>query len=169
MIKFIQNYQIYEEVTLKIAEAKKYLWIGSANAKDLRVEKVGQKKAVPFLQIIADLLRKGVSVRMIYAKPTSYFLNSLKEIPGLDGLEIMECSRIHFKSVIIDGIYAYTGSANLTGAGMGMKGPHKRNHEAGIITDDPSLLNPIMNQFDDLWMLRPCDECRYRSDCSTVG
>ena len=41
---------------------------------------------------------------------------------------------VHFKLIIIDSTIAYVGSANLTGAGMGMKSPKKRNFEAGILT-----------------------------------
>lgn len=167
MIEFIQNEEIYEKVTLKVSEAKKFLWIGTANAKDLRVKKEGSKKAIPFLEIISYLLRDGVSVRIIYSQATSFFLESLKEIPNLNDLELMNCSRVHFKSVIIDGKFAYMGSANLTGAGMGMKSSKKRNHEGGIITNEEKLLNPIMNQFDDLWMLGPCDDCHYKDDCPT--
>ena len=39
------------------------------------------------------------------------------------------------------------GSANLTGAGMGMKSPRKRNFEAGILTDDPEMVEAaiVMN------------------------
>ena len=47
---------------------------------------------------------------------------------------------VHFKLIIIDSTIAYVGSANLTGAGMGMKSPKKRNFEAGILTDDPEML-----------------------------
>ena len=35
---------------------------------------------------------------------------------------------------------AYIGSANLTGAGIEMKGSGTRNFEAGILTDDPELV-----------------------------
>ncbi len=37
--------------------------------------------------------------------------------------------------MIFDWREAYVGSANLTGAGIGMKGENKRNFEAGILTD----------------------------------
>lgn len=32
------------------------------------------------------------------------------------------CPRVHFKSVIVDGRFVFSGSANLTDAGMGAKG-----------------------------------------------
>jgi phosphatidylserine/phosphatidylglycerophosphate/cardiolipin synthase-like enzyme len=45
-----------------------------------------------------------------------------------DGMERVLCPRVHFKLIIIDSTIAYVGSANLTGAGMEMKSPRKRNY-----------------------------------------
>ena len=42
-----------------------------------------------------------------------------------DGMERVLCPRVHFKLIIIDSSVAYVDSANLTGAGMGMKSPRK--------------------------------------------
>jgi phosphatidylserine/phosphatidylglycerophosphate/cardiolipin synthase-like enzyme len=50
-------------------------------------------------------------------------------------MERILCPRVHLKSLIIDGRFAYVGSANLTGAGMGAKSDRRRNFESGIITD----------------------------------
>jgi len=49
-------------------------------------------------------------------------------------IERVLCPRVHFKMMIFDFEAAYVGSANLTGAGIGMKGSNKRNFEAGILT-----------------------------------
>jgi phosphatidylserine/phosphatidylglycerophosphate/cardiolipin synthase-like enzyme len=62
------------------------------------------------------------------------------------------CPRVHFKLIIIDSTIAYVGSANLTGAGMGMKSLRKRNFEAGILTDDPEMLDAAIEQFDNVWI-----------------
>ena len=45
---------------------KHMLWIGTDDIKDLYVELGNEKK--PFLALIAQLIRKGVSVRLIHAK-----------------------------------------------------------------------------------------------------
>ena len=45
---------------------------------------------------------------------------------------------------MVDGVKAYFGSANLTGAGMGAKSKKKRNFENGILTDDPALVEPLV-------------------------
>lgn len=63
-------------------------------------------------------------------------------------MERQLCPRVHFKHIIVDGKIAYTGSANLTGAGLGIKGSHTRNFESGIVTTDPELVEQIMKQFD---------------------
>ena len=45
---------------------KKSLWIGTADIKDLYV-KAGNKTK-PFLGVLADRLKRGVEIRLIYAK-----------------------------------------------------------------------------------------------------
>jgi phosphatidylserine/phosphatidylglycerophosphate/cardiolipin synthase-like enzyme len=65
----------------------------------------------------------------------------------LNGSNLFErilCPRIHTKAVVIDGNQAFIGSANLTGAGLGAKGRHKHNFEAGMLTGDPSHLRELM-------------------------
>lgn len=57
----------------------------------------------------------------------------------------------HFKIIIFDLKIAHIGSANLTGAGIGMKSTCNRNFEAGILTDDPALVEAAIGQFDSVW------------------
>jgi phosphatidylserine/phosphatidylglycerophosphate/cardiolipin synthase-like enzyme len=71
----------------------------------------------------------------------------------------------HFKIIIFDHTLAYIGSANLTGAGIGMKSSKTRNFEAGILTDDPTLVESAMNQFDAVWAGFKCKGCRRRQFC----
>ncbi len=70
------------------------------------------------------------------------------------------------KCVIVDGRIAYTGSANLTGAGMGAKSTGRRNFESGILTTDPALIEPITAQFDALWMGKHCRACKRKEYCA---
>ena len=67
----------------------------------------------------------------------------------------MLCPRVHFKCIIVDGVKAYFGSANLTGAGMGAKSEKKRNFENGVLTDNPVLVEPLVEQFDSVWRNAP--------------
>ncbi len=168
--RFITDGEVYREILLaEVPLARQFLWIGTADLKDLHVAK--GKRMVPFLEILSDLLEAGVAVRLIHAKePGPAFREDFDRYPVLiEGLERMLCPRAHFKTVVVDGRLAYSGSANLTGAGMGAKGPHRRNFEGGIITTDPALVGPIMEQFDNLWIGQHCDKCRRKEYCTEHG
>ena len=72
---------------------------------------------------------------------------------------------MHFKSVVVDGVFAYMGSANLPGAGMGAKSIGKRNFESGITTNDAGLIRHIMDQFDFVWIGKGCETCKRVQFC----
>ena len=61
---------------------------------------------------------------------------------------------------------AYIGSANLTGAGIGMKSAANRNFEAGILTNDPRLVAVAAEQFDGVWRGDFCAKCGRKEFCS---
>ena len=124
-IKYIADESHYKEVLSLVGKAKRTVWIGTADIKDLYVDDK------PFLVLIASLLKKSVEVRLIHAKePGTAWREDHEKHPILyDGMERVLCPRVHFKLIIIDSTIAYVGSANLTGAGMGMKSPRKRNKE----------------------------------------
>lgn len=77
----------------------------------------------------------------------------------------MLCPRVHFKIMVFDQKLAYIGSANLTGAGIGMKSDRKRNFEAGILTSDPALVDAAAEQFDRVWMGAHCKTCGRKEYC----
>ena len=146
-------------------KAKKSLWIGTADIKDLYV--LQGKTEKPFLGVLAELLGKGVEVRLIHAKePGPNFRADFDRYPRLSRLlERVMCPRVHFKIIVIDQKICYVGSANLTGAGMGMKGANTRNFETGILTDEPELVRQAMQQFDEVWMGLHCSKCLRRKYC----
>ena len=164
MLIYISNSSHYKEVLSRVSSVKHLLWIGTADIKDLYVE-VGKK---PFLALIAQLIRRGVEVRLIHAKePGPNFREDFDKYPVLYGrLERVLCPRVHFKMLVFDGKEVYVGSANLTGAGIGMKAETTRNFEAGILTDDPEIVEKAMNQFDEVWMGKHCKTCKRREYCS---
>jgi phosphatidylserine/phosphatidylglycerophosphate/cardiolipin synthase-like enzyme len=82
-----------------------------------------------------------------------------------DSMERQLCPRVHFKHIIIDGRFAYSGSANLTGAGLGIKSQDKRNFEAGFVTTDPAIVGAIMKQFDEVWRGKYCKSCGRKDFC----
>ncbi len=165
MTTFISNSDHYKEVLSRVKAVKHTLWIGTADIKDLYVE-MG-KETKPFLALIAQLIRKGVEVRLIHAKePGPNFREDFDKYPVLyDRLERVLCPRVHFKMQVFDCKEVYVGSANLTGAGIGMKTDNKRNFEAGILTDDPEIVEQAMNQFDEVWIGKHCKICKRRDFC----
>ena len=167
MVEFITNEQIYTRVLLdRVPQAEEFLWIATADIKDLYVDK-GSKR-VPFLEILSDLVINNVQIRLIHARePGPLFREDFDRYPNLiEGVERILCPRVHFKSIVVDGIFAFTGSANLTGSGMGAKGPNKRNFENGIITTDPQLVQQIMEQFDAVWIGSFCGDCKRKEFCA---
>ena len=161
MLHYISNLSHYTEVLSRVQSVKHMLWIGTADIKDLYVDVANEKK--PFLSLIAQLIRHRVEVRK---EPCPNFREDFDKYPVLyDRLERVLCPRVHFKMLVFDGKEVYIGSANLTGAGIGMKTDNKRNFEAGILTDDPEIVEQAMNQFDEVWMGKFCKTCKRRDFC----
>lgn len=165
MLEYISNTAHYKEVLERIKTVKHTLWIGTADIKDVYVDVDGEVK--PLLGLIAQLIRRGVEVRLIHAKePGQNFRDDFDKFPVLfDRLERVLCPRVHFKILVFDCKEVYVGSANLTGAGLGMKATTTRNFEAGILTDEPQIVEQAMNQFDDVWIGKHCKTCRRKDVC----
>ena len=167
MFEFITDKDVYEKVICgRVSKARKFLWIATSDLKDLHVKK--NSKMVPFLEILSDLVTEHVEIRLLHAKePGPAFRKDFDKYPNLmRGMERILCPRVHLKAVIIDGDFAYTGSANLTGAGMGAKSEHKRNFEAGFITNDAKIVTKIMEQFDNIWRGTHCPKCKRKKYCA---
>ncbi len=164
--KFITNEQLYKQVIEPVAGATSFVWIGTADIKDLHVK--FKNSVYSFLAILDSLASKKVEIRLLHAKdPGPNFRRSFDKYPLLwKSMERQICPRVHFKHIIIDGKLAYSGSANLTGAGLGMKGENTRNFESGFVTTDQSVIDEIMNQFDEVWMGKYCKACRRKIYCS---
>ena len=139
-IHFVSNGQLYKEAIGPVAGATSFVWIGTADIKDLHVHHKGSVKS--FLSILDSLAKKKVAIRLLHAKePGPNFRKSFDKYPLLwKNMERQLCPRVHFKHIVVDGKFAYSGSANLTGAGLGIKGANTRNFEAGFITSDPEII-----------------------------
>ena len=167
MLEFITDRDIYEKVICgRIGKTRKFLWIATSDLKDLHVDKDGGM--VPFLEVLSDLIKRQVEIRLLHAKePGPAFRRDFDKYPNLiTGMERILCPRVHLKAVVIDGGFAYTGSANLTGAGMGAKSEHKRNFESGIITNDEAIVGKVMEQFDNIWRGTHCPPCKRKKFCA---
>lgn len=165
MIQYIADRDHYTHVLQRCAAVKHDLWIGTADLKDLYVGK--GTKVEPFLAVLDRLLKQGVDVHLLHAKePGENFRADFDRYPGLwNRLERRLCPRVHFKIMIFDCATAYIGSANLTGAGIGMKGEGNRNFEAGILTDEPHLVDAAADHFDSVWRGDHCRSCKRKDFC----
>ena len=67
-------------------------------------------------------------------------------------MERILCPRVHFKIIVFDLKTAYVSSANLTGAGLGMKGEKARNFEAGVLSSNKDFVKNAAEQFDSVWI-----------------
>jgi phosphatidylserine/phosphatidylglycerophosphate/cardiolipin synthase-like enzyme len=149
-----------------ICRAKVSIDIMTADFKAMLVPQSGvSSRARSIVEIFRALASRGVEIRLLHAGvPSSAALREMKRaLPR--GLTIRRCPRLHAKAVIIDATRMYLGSANLTGAGLGAKGEHKRNFELGILTESPSLIDSTLEVFNTLWEGRPCASCRRKDVC----
>jgi hypothetical protein len=168
-MKLVLNHETYEVVLRQIVPAAtKWLWLVTADIKDLHVEG-GRKKFVPFLEVLAAKVREGVEVRLVHAKePGPRFRKDFDRFPELIGSDLFNrllCPRMHMKCVIADGRIAYVGSANLTGAGLGAKSDKRRNFEAGFVTEDRKVIAELMAFLDPFYLGDYCVKCGRRDVC----
>ena len=153
-----------------IPSAKKFLWIATADLKDLHVEGGPKGREFrPFVEVLAGLVRDGVAVRLLHAKePGPRFRADFDRCLELRQSDLFErglCPRLHSKIIIVDARVAYVGSANLTGAGLGAKSDRRRNFEAGLLVSDPDAIARLMDEIDSLWLGRFCPSCQRRDVC----
>ncbi len=168
MHELLLNREIYDKVILgRIPNARNHVWIVTADIKDLHIELDG--RFVPFLQLLATLVERGIAVRLIHAKePGPRFREDFDRFEVLIDNDLFErilCPRVHTKAIVIDNREAFIGSANLTGAGMGSKHENKRNFEAGFLFDDDTHVSRIADWIDGLYLGDYCHDCRRREFC----
>jgi phosphatidylserine/phosphatidylglycerophosphate/cardiolipin synthase-like enzyme len=168
----------YERVVRAVLEAKRSVWIATANLKELMVE---DHRAAPgrrrtarararyrsILEVFDELAGRGVELRILHAGPPSRaFRATVGKSPRLGRvLALRACPRVHFKTVIVDGAFVYVGSANWTGAGLGAKGAGRRNFELGFAGADDGLLDRAQEMLDRIWRGGACKGCKVRDLC----
>jgi phosphatidylserine/phosphatidylglycerophosphate/cardiolipin synthase-like enzyme len=157
----------YDEVVQAVRKARVSVWIATANLKDLHVE-VGRRRYGSMLGEIDALAGRGVDLRILHASlPSRPFRDTFDRYPRLHrgGLQLRQCPRVHLKTVIVDGCWLYLGSANWTGAGLGVKAEHKRNFELGWLTEDEHVLDEVQARFERIWNGTECAGCGQREVC----
>lgn len=155
----------YRIVRDGILKARVSLDLMTADFKAMLVPQAGLGRARSIVEVFRGLAARGVEIRLLHAgTPSSAALRELKKsLP--QNLTIRRCPRLHAKAVVIDCRRMYLGSANLTGAGLGAKADGKRNFEMGIWTQSQSMIEGVLDRFNQLWEGRECAGCRRKEVC----
>ncbi|NKC13319.1 MAG: phospholipase [Gammaproteobacteria bacterium] len=149
-----------------LLSAQQWVWIATADLKDMHVQI--DRAFVPILEQFDRMAQRGVRFRIVHSalpsRPFRATLEGFKALTG-GGLELQICPRCHWKLVLVDGRFAYCGSANFTGAGLGAKNIHKRNLELGLVTEDAAWVARLTAIFDRFWIGAHCQACKLRAAC----
>ncbi len=167
-VRLVQDREHQDLVIESVRQARRSVWIATANLKELLVPGRAARRYGSVLDDFDRLAADGVQLRILHASlPSRAFRAAFDARPRLfrGGLQLRQCARVHLKTVVIDGALAYLGSANWTGAGLGAKGEHRRNFELGVLTDDDAMLDAVQGRYDALWRGAQCGRCRLRAQC----
>lgn len=168
MRRLIFDEDIYSEVVEKgMVKAQRSLWIATANVKNMIVQ-VDRHHKGSVIDLFETLVGRGVEVRILHSGvPSGQFIEVIKKSPVVKSplFDMKRCVRTHFKCVLVDSGLIYLGSANMTGAGMGMKSRNKRNFETGIITDEDFIMDEMAEYFNAIWTGARCDSCGRKKEC----
>jgi phosphatidylserine/phosphatidylglycerophosphate/cardiolipin synthase-like enzyme len=163
----LANGALYREVVLRrLCHARESAWIATANVKEMFVDTGSGFRSM--LDVFDELSGRGVELRILHAELPSRpfraaFDRKRKLVRG--GLELKICPRVHFKAVLVDAAWAYLGSANLTGAGLGAKSDRRRNFELGFCTEDFEVIDRVAALFQAVWTGAECGACKLRDAC----
>lgn len=169
-MRLLINEEVYGAVIEQgLKQARHSVWIATANIKNLLlpISDTHVGSSVEFFERLAD---RKISVRLLHSGvPSAPFLKALREreteLAGSPFFEMKRCIRVHLKCVLIDNRSLYVGSANFTGAGLGMKGKSRRNFEVGVMTDDDRIMDRVAGLYEDIWSGRLCARCGRKQQC----
>ena len=170
MIRLLANEEVYGAVIERgLATAKHSVWIATANVKNLLMA-IGDGHARTSLDMFENMASRGVTVRLLHSGvPSGPFLKALREnrtkLAGSLFFKMKRCVRVHMKCVLVDSRLLYVGSANFTGAGLGMKGKTRRNFELGVITDEDEIMDRVADLYEEIWSGRRCIRCGRKDQC----
>jgi len=171
MLRAILNHDHLTGVLAEVLRCCRHrLVIATANVKNLYVPvasspRAARRAARSILDVFDELSGRGVEIHLLHGGvPSGPFLEQIKRaLPA--ALTMRRCPRVHVKALIVDGRFMYLGSANLTGAGLGAKSPRRRNFEAGIWTDDLTLIDPVGDMLEGIWNGDRCPDCGRKDHC----
>lgn len=159
--------ELHQRVILEgMLRAERFVWIATANLKDMHIIRRGRFQ--PVLELLEEMALGGITFRIVHGElPSRPFRQTLERFRTLTSgaLELQICPRSHWKILIVDGLKAYVGSANFTGAGLGAKSEKRRNLELGLWSQDPVFVKEIQRTFDQFWMGEHCRDCGLKRQC----
>jgi phosphatidylserine/phosphatidylglycerophosphate/cardiolipin synthase-like enzyme len=169
MIRVLANENIYQEVIQKgVLNVRHSLWIATANVKDFFLSLGTHTGSI--LEMFEQLCARKVDIRLLHSGvPSSAFLDDLRGRRAHispQSFQMRRCIRVHFKIMLMDNRRAYIGSANFTGAGVGMQSANRRNFELGIITDEDAIMDEVAAFFLNIWEGKACHSCRLKHICA---
>jgi phosphatidylserine/phosphatidylglycerophosphate/cardiolipin synthase-like enzyme len=167
MVRLVLNVDLHQALGEALVSCRHRLFIATADLKDVRLPAVSPRgqRARGIVTVLDELGRGGVEVRVLHGGvPSGPFLEELKRLRTLS-FALRRCPRVHAKAILVDGVKMYLGSANLTGAGLGAKSPRRRNFEAGIWTDELSLIDPLADMLNTVWDGAHCPACDRKEYC----
>lgn len=167
--RFISDREHYDFLIENIRKASCSVHISTANLKRFSIgETEAKASSESFIDILEELVSRGVEIRIMCSSPSSGFLNEMGKHEMLmnnSSFHFKTCMKCHMKLVIIDGQVLYVGSANITAAGMGPRIDSRRNFEAGIITSETNLVKQGIDIFEGAWSKKRCKKCYYKTKC----
>jgi phosphatidylserine/phosphatidylglycerophosphate/cardiolipin synthase-like enzyme len=168
--RLLSGDELYREVILnKLMNARESVRIATANVKEMFVDVgAGDGNYRSIIEVFQSLAQRRVQLRLLHAElPSRPFRKSFDAAAKLveGGLKLKLCPRVHFKTVIVDDAWAYLGSANLTGAGLGAKAADRRNFELGFVTEDFDTIDRTTALFESVWGGAECAACKLRDIC----
>ena len=170
----VTNEDHYQVVIDKICAAKSSIKLMTANFKRFKLKPtdrqgINYNDGTPFIKYLMAKAVQGVSVQIICSRPSPSFTEEWKEYYRQMGkpelFDYKFCERNHAKVVIIDDTICYVGSANVTPAGLGQGIFTPGNFEAGILTEESTIVSSVKELFTKIWNGVYCEGCHRAKDC----
>jgi phosphatidylserine/phosphatidylglycerophosphate/cardiolipin synthase-like enzyme len=153
---YVADEEHYTEVFRRMTEVKHCLKIATGDLKNFNVtiDSNGGEEKLRLCDFFMLLVERGVRVRVVCMKPFGFYLYAKENCPLLLEHPLFELrynGHNHMKVFIFDDECAYIGSANLTSAAIGKRANGNRNHEAGMLVWEPTMIKAPLQHFEKVW------------------
>lgn len=148
--RYIKDAEHEEIIYNNLYSVKQSLHITTANFKNVTIH------GDSLVSILNNMVKRGIKITIICSK---------LQTKEMCDFELIVCPRNHMKLFIFDEKILYIGSANLTPAALNRNYKSKKtnNHEAGILTDAPQILNEALKHFKHIYQVDDCRTCKIKT------